>query len=656
MTAVLSAMDPLRKDRHLSLDDDLVNYSGSNIDWREKYNEVVDMLAETRTELEEFQHASKELEAELENELQRTEKAHQELKVKAARAESERDDWKTKFMSLQTTHNTTTASLQKELDKLRQDYQQIKVQLRELEMGNDDLERSERAVTSSLVDMEAKYTKALEEKILLEHELLEKANLEEETQRLRDELRDANVEILILKDQLSAVASQPSPNKPELAPNSSFLPNLKIPSEDDLLKTPLPPDLQLSEFEPTEALSSIDATPKAKASINSPTSESTPTQRIGSQHVGSQHVKSLAMPTLLPRSTTLPSLSQPPIPRTPTRSSTARHVSIASTSSTSTAATTSKHKGVQMVSEMRARVKNLEQKIHTKVPRLRLGSVVARQHSNVMSNSVTTPATITSGTTSSRSTLVKSTWEGFARRSNDSKRSNDNEPNKNKSPTADSTGWVLIMEDSPSPKEKRASSPTAPTSYRMGPPVPNQSTTNTGIRRPSSRLSGASLSTVTTTSSIPTPTSRPATPTFLPVPSNNIYAHSSTAGLSGIKRPTGISTSGGVKRTSFGSDNQSPNLLPTRPSTNTPLSSSRYGYDNARLPPIPALQTSPGKTLRAPTRFASTSSTLLSSTQSRIARPHSAGLSGRKGAPEGERPKEIRPRASSSVANYPKDS
>lgn len=56
-------------------------------------------------------------------------------------------------------------------------------------MGNDDLERNERAVSSSLADIEAKYSRALEEKILLEHELLDKANLEEECQRLKDELR-----------------------------------------------------------------------------------------------------------------------------------------------------------------------------------------------------------------------------------------------------------------------------------------------------------------------------------------------------------------------------------------------------------------------------------------------------------------------------------
>ena len=99
---------------------------------------------------------------------------------------------KSKFMSLQTTHNTTTTSLQRELDTLRKEHQQVKVQLRELEMGNDDLERNERAISSSLADVEQKYSRALEEKILLEQDLYDKANVEEECQRLKDELRGTN--------------------------------------------------------------------------------------------------------------------------------------------------------------------------------------------------------------------------------------------------------------------------------------------------------------------------------------------------------------------------------------------------------------------------------------------------------------------------------
>lgn len=102
-------------------------------------------------------------------------------------------------MHLQTTHNTTTTSLQRELDTLRQEHQKIKIQLRELEMGNDDLERNERAISSSLADVEQKYSKALEEKILLEHELLDKANVEEECQRMKDELRGAYMRDIFIR-------------------------------------------------------------------------------------------------------------------------------------------------------------------------------------------------------------------------------------------------------------------------------------------------------------------------------------------------------------------------------------------------------------------------------------------------------------------------
>ena len=102
-----------------------------------------------------------------------------------------RDRIQSKFMTLQTTHNTTTTSLQRELDTLRKEHQSLRVEMRELEMGNDDLERNERVISSSLADAEQRFTTTLEEKLLLEQELLNKAALEEESQRLKDELRGA---------------------------------------------------------------------------------------------------------------------------------------------------------------------------------------------------------------------------------------------------------------------------------------------------------------------------------------------------------------------------------------------------------------------------------------------------------------------------------
>ncbi len=52
------------------------------------------MLAETRNELEEFQSASRELEAEMEADLARSEKLEEQLKAKIHNSDRERDEWK----------------------------------------------------------------------------------------------------------------------------------------------------------------------------------------------------------------------------------------------------------------------------------------------------------------------------------------------------------------------------------------------------------------------------------------------------------------------------------------------------------------------------------------------------------------------------------
>ncbi|KAI3622666.1 nuclear distribution protein [Moniliophthora roreri] len=646
MTAVLSPTDVLRRDR-LSVDD--LSYSLST-DWRAKYEEMADMLAETRAELDDFHQTSKELEAELENELQRTEKAQQDLKVKIAKAEGEKEEWKSKFMTLQTTHNSTTTSLQRELDKLRQDHQKLKIQFRELEMGNDDLERTERAVSSSLADVEAKYSRVLEEKILLEHELMDKANLEEQCQRLKDELRDANAEISILKDQLAARSANSSNSSLNL--NTKSLPHMSsVSSEDDLLHTPAPSDLQLSELEPstddTQESSQEDLTPrKLTYTASRNVGQSVLLQNAGF-HPGKSTISTPPGGTGIPRSSTLPSMysSSPRTPMTPvTRPNITRNASIASHDSIAST-TTSKSKGVQMVSEMRARVKNLEQKIHTRVPRLRLGSMSNKPPGSVASSSPFSP----NQSTANRAVLGRSSWDKplSSKRSNDTRRSTDSESEKGKrTPGGDSTGWVLIMEDSPSPPRdrRRVSSPSRPRSFNPGKstststassPTPDsrpsslfQSTAGTGLRRPQSRLSGGSTATA---SSIPTPTSRPATPTFLPLPSS---------GIPGAKRSTGPGAAPYLsqpKRSSLGSGANA-----------TPPSS---GYSRERpvtLPPPGRRSASPSKalpqlpnghenvTIRARVPPSSSSSVL---SKSRIGRPSGGRRSSADGGDAISRPR-----------------
>ena len=289
-------------------------------------------------------------------------------------------------------------------------------------------------------------------------------------------------------------------------------------------------------------------------------------------------------PVTLSRSTTLPSLSAGSrsagsrIPPRTVVNHTTSHPTSSSTAPTmanGAVSNTSKSRGVQMVSEMRAKVKNLEQKIHTRVPRLRMGSmsrpspVAAVSSSNSKSSNLSSAGSsqsIRSPDDRPRSSLL-------------SRRNADVDETK-RTPAGNSSGWVLIMEDSPSPTKhkpkereyRRASSPPSAVglpalaslansiqSSSLGTPEMSHNAQSSGLRRPQSRLSTStegrsSISTTATVSSIPTPVSRPATPTFIPVPSSGLYAHPSTAGATGLKRPNGPSFGGAyLKRSSLSS-------------------------------------------------------------------------------------------------------
>lgn len=95
----------------------------------------------------------------------------------------------TKYTGSLRDHTITMLHMQRELESLRASENSVRVKLRDIELDNDDLEKSEREKDSSLQDVEARYGKSLERIALLEEELVGKAQLEEELQRLKDELR-----------------------------------------------------------------------------------------------------------------------------------------------------------------------------------------------------------------------------------------------------------------------------------------------------------------------------------------------------------------------------------------------------------------------------------------------------------------------------------
>lgn len=547
---------------------------------------------------------------------------------------------KSKFVSLQTTHNTTTTSLQHELDKLRQEHQKLKIQLRDLEMGNDDLERNERAVSSSLADVEAKYAKALEEKILLEHELLDKANLEEEFQRMKDEIRgmfskvltlllpysirvatDANLEITVLKDQLTQAQAQlkaaqrPAPKTEASSDSAASSWQQSLPSaSDNIMSTTPPAEMHLSDLTPkaptpselsrtSSQSSSHYGTSRNPSSSGESSGQSALLRRAGFPAAWMNGSSSPGeKSTGMTRSHTVSSYSPSRLPITSPRSNaTPRFTGNTLTISTNSAnGIAAKSRGVQMVSEMRARVRNLEQKLHTRVPRIRMGSISgkkAESTANAAANSISTAATTS-----------ESSWKNtLKRKSADLEAEKKKTPlNPAKEPKADTSGWVLIMEDSMNvtptrEKERRRLSSPSSSPFSLSTMTKSASTQLTdlnlgksGIRRPQSRLSGDgrdSTSTVSTTSSIPTPTSRPATPTFLPVPTPGLYG----SGLPTMKRSTGPTA---VKRSSLGANsvNNSPTSLHplTHHHRERPLSA-LAASTNKMLPPPPS-----NITVRAP--------------------------------------------------------
>ncbi len=168
--------------------------------WKSKVADMQDALRETESSLQDFMESSKELEQEMEKELSTSTKTISDLRRRNEQLTGDLDDWKAKYSRALQEHNATLTNLQKELAQLRDAVDVYKAKLRDTELTNDELENAERMIASSLADMEGKYNKTIEKTALLEEELIEKTRLEEENQRLKDELREMTEEMTVLRD------------------------------------------------------------------------------------------------------------------------------------------------------------------------------------------------------------------------------------------------------------------------------------------------------------------------------------------------------------------------------------------------------------------------------------------------------------------------
>lgn len=161
------------------------------------------------SELADFQASSKELEAELEKDIEASEKRERQLKEKADNLVYEVDEWKTKYKQSKSEGNAAQNTLQKEITTLRDTNRTLHMRLRDIEVANDDYERQQRNTESSLEDLESKYSMAIERSVMLEEEVKvgeqEREALRIDAQRLRDELSDLRIEAEITKGKMKKV-------------------------------------------------------------------------------------------------------------------------------------------------------------------------------------------------------------------------------------------------------------------------------------------------------------------------------------------------------------------------------------------------------------------------------------------------------------------
>ncbi|KAK9762717.1 NADH:ubiquinone oxidoreductase [Basidiobolus ranarum] len=195
--------------------------------WKDKALNLELKLAETRESLEDFQESSRELEEELEKELNSSELTNKELNHKYQTLKLELGSLRQKYQESKLDANHTITTMQKEIDTLRQAYELYKKRNRELEQNNDDLETYGRRAQTSIEDLEEHLNKAVEWKIKLEHETEVKNRLMEEVQRLKDELKELQTELEIVRSRGGSLPP-PSPTLsrvpfPQLSKKHSLL-------------------------------------------------------------------------------------------------------------------------------------------------------------------------------------------------------------------------------------------------------------------------------------------------------------------------------------------------------------------------------------------------------------------------------------------------
>lgn len=247
-------------------------------------------------DLADFQASSKELEAELERDIEAAEKRERDLRDKAGKLQYDVDEWKTKYTQAKKEAGAAQNALQKEITDLREQNRSLQHRLRDIEVANDDFERKQRNTESSLEDLESKYNQTIERGVMLEEEMKaaeqEREALRIEAQRLKDDFSDLKIENDITKNKLRKT--------------EALLERFRRPLVIDLTQTS--PRSELSPTTTNDSSPSFDTPPPKTASSSGVSDTPTPPSPPISE-------KSVFVPKASPRSKTIVT---PSIPKTRT--------------------------------------------------------------------------------------------------------------------------------------------------------------------------------------------------------------------------------------------------------------------------------------------------------------------------------------------------
>ncbi|XP_047143680.1 nuclear distribution protein nudE-like 1 isoform X1 [Hydra vulgaris] len=241
--------------------------------WKELAQNYMQKLQDVKDEFDEFQEGSRELEAELDAQLEQYEQRVKDLLSTKTLILEENEILKQKLESSQRESYIQITSLQDENKQIKLANEEMTKYIRELEQSNDDLERAKRATICSLEEFDNRLNTAIERNAFLENELEEKEELMITVQRLKDEARDLRSDLAITSNNtLSASKAKVT------AANQSSVDNV----DGKNLSTPRKSDKSdLEKNYPNNVLLTNYATPLMK-NISNPM---TPSARISALNI-----------------------------------------------------------------------------------------------------------------------------------------------------------------------------------------------------------------------------------------------------------------------------------------------------------------------------------------------------------------------------------